>query len=55
MFEQNMHQKMTDAQFTADISPLLASGYSWDMKKAADEIAAALIQKLPGDPRKGGG
>jgi hypothetical protein len=25
------------------------------MKKAADEIAAALIQKLPGDPWKGGG
>ncbi|MDA9409812.1 hypothetical protein XH80_24605 [Bradyrhizobium sp. CCBAU 45384] len=52
LFEQNMHQKMTDAQFTADISPLLASGYSWDMKKAADEIAAALIEKLPGDPWK---
>ncbi|MCP3368713.1 nucleotidyl transferase AbiEii/AbiGii toxin family protein [Bradyrhizobium cajani] len=27
LFEQNMHQKMTDAQFTADISPLLATGY----------------------------
>jgi predicted nucleotidyltransferase component of viral defense system len=53
LFEQNMHQKMTDAQFTADISPLLASGYSWDMKKAVDEIAAALIQKLPGDSWKG--
>ncbi|ANW05877.1 hypothetical protein LMTR13_26535 [Bradyrhizobium icense] len=55
LFEQNMHQKMTDAQFTADISPLLANEYSWDMKKAADEIAAVLIQKLPGDPWKGGG
>ncbi|PJG51415.1 nucleotidyl transferase AbiEii/AbiGii toxin family protein [Bradyrhizobium forestalis] len=54
LFEQNMHQKMTDAQFTADISPLLATGYSWDINQASDEIAAALIEKLPGDPWRGG-
>ena len=55
LFEQNMHQKLTDPQFTADISPLPAHGYSWDMKKAADQIGKALIQKLPGYPWKGEG
>jgi predicted nucleotidyltransferase component of viral defense system len=53
MFEQNMHQKLTDPQFTADISPLLASGSSWDMRKAAEAVSAALIQRLPGGPWKG--
>jgi len=53
MFEQNLHQKLTDSQFTADISPLLASGASWDMKKAAEAVSAALIQRLPGEPWKG--
>jgi predicted nucleotidyltransferase component of viral defense system len=53
LFEQNMHQKLTDPQFTADISPLLASEYSWDIAAAAAEIHAALIKRLPGEPWKG--
>lgn len=53
LFEQNMHQKLTDPQFTADISPLLANGYSWDMGKAAEAVSATLIQRLAGDPWKG--
>jgi predicted nucleotidyltransferase component of viral defense system len=40
LFKQNMHQKRTDPQFTVDIGPLLASGYSWDF------IAAAVRPKL---------
>jgi hypothetical protein len=54
LFEQIMHQKMTDAQFTADISPLLANRISWDINQASEEIAAALIEKLPGDPWRAG-
>lgn len=54
MFEQNMHQKLADPQFTADIGPLLANGYDWDMGKAAEAVNAALIRRLPGGPWKGG-
>jgi predicted nucleotidyltransferase component of viral defense system len=52
MFEQNLYQKLTDSQFTADIGPLLASGISWDMEKAA-EVSTVLIQRLPGEAWKG--
>jgi predicted nucleotidyltransferase component of viral defense system len=52
-FEQNMHDKMSDPQFTADISPLLAAGFSWDMVSAADTIDKTLIRLLTGDPWKG--
>lgn len=48
-----MHQKLTDPQFTADISPLLATGYSWDLRAAADAVGAALIERLAGEPWKG--
>jgi predicted nucleotidyltransferase component of viral defense system len=54
LFEQNMHQKLRDAQFAADISPLLATGYSWDIKAAAEAVSAELIRQLPGDPWSGG-
>lgn len=53
LFEQNMHQKLIDPQFTADISPLLATGYSWDLRAAADAVGAALIERLAGEPWKG--
>ncbi len=46
-FEQNMLQKLKDPQFTADISPLLAKGYSWDIVKAGAAVDKALIQLLP--------
>jgi hypothetical protein len=53
LFEQSMHQKLKDPQFTADISPLLANGYTWDMSTSANAVIAGLIQRLPGDPWKG--
>lgn len=53
LFEQNMHQKRTDPQFTADISPLLATGYSWDFAAAATQVQSALIERLPGEPWRG--
>jgi hypothetical protein len=54
LFERNMHQKLQDAQFAADIGPLLASGYSWDMEAVAEAVGADLIRRLPGEPWSGG-
>lgn len=52
-FEQNMAQKLQDPQFTADIGPLLAPGFSWDFDSAFQAVSENLIQRLPGDPWKG--
>jgi predicted nucleotidyltransferase component of viral defense system len=54
-FEKNMHLKLKDKDFTSDISPLLASGRSWDLEKAAKLVSSKLIEALPGDPWKGEG
>lgn len=35
VFEQNLAGKLCARQFTADIGPLLAAGYKWDMESAA--------------------
>jgi predicted nucleotidyltransferase component of viral defense system len=47
LYEQNIQQKLTDPQFTADISPLLANGYAWNMTEAAQQVTEALIQQVP--------
>ena len=49
-FEQNMDAKLRDPQFTADIGPLLADGFAWDLEAAAASVSTGLIQLLPGDP-----
>lgn len=46
-FEQNLETKMRDPQFLADISPLLASGYDWDIDAAARTVQTQLIERLP--------
>lgn len=53
-FEQNIEAKLRDAQFNADIGPLLATGFSWDGEKAAESVRSRLIGRLPGGPWKGG-
>ena len=53
-FEENLAGKFDDPQFGADIGPLLSADYSWDMKSAAGNVQTALIERLPGDPWKGG-
>jgi predicted nucleotidyltransferase component of viral defense system len=53
LFERNIADKMRDPQFTSDISPLLAAGYSWNIQTAAEIVSHALICLLPGDPWKG--
>lgn len=52
-FEENMAAKLRDRQFTADIGPLLAHGYEWDVSGAAEAVQSSLIQRLPGEPWKG--
>jgi predicted nucleotidyltransferase component of viral defense system len=47
LYEQNIQNKLTDSQFTADISPLLANGYAWNMTEAAQRVTEALIQRIP--------
>jgi predicted nucleotidyltransferase component of viral defense system len=45
-FEQNLEAKLSDPQFNADISPLLAQGYEWDAKKSAGIVRSRLISRL---------
>ncbi len=52
-FEKNMNAKLRDAQFTTDIGPLLATGFSWNPEAAAASVSANLIAHLPGEPWRG--
>lgn len=52
-FEQNMDAKMRDPQFTADIGPLLAPGFTWDLDAAASTVSQRLVALLPGEPWNG--
>lgn len=52
-FEQNLHEKLGDRQFGADIGPLLASGFSWNQEEAAKFVGNQLIERLPGEGWKG--
>ncbi len=54
-FEKNLALKLRDPQFATDIGPLLAAGFTWDIKTAAPAISSRLIQRLPGTPWKGEG
>lgn len=55
LFEKNIAEKLDDDDFTADIGPLLAGGYTWDVEAAAPVVSSRLIELLPGDPWKGDG
>lgn len=48
-FEKNLADKMHDPIFTADISPLLAPGYAWNIKNAAKIVVDGLVQLIPFD------
>lgn len=52
-FEKNLAAKLRDGQFAADLSPLLAPGFAWDIEAAARVVSSRLIQRLPGDAWKG--
>jgi hypothetical protein len=54
-FEKNIAVKLDDPAFAADIGPLLAAGFIWDIKTAAPVVSSRLIKRLAGDPWKGEG
>ncbi len=54
-FEKNIADKVDDPQFAADISPLLAAGFTWDIKTAVPVVSLRLIERLPGARWKGEG
>lgn len=54
LFERNIAGKLRDPEFTADIEPLLAEGFTWDIAAAGPRVSSRLIERLPGDPWKGG-
>lgn len=53
MFEQNLTNKMADAVFTADMTPLLASGQTWAFDEAYSLVWRELVELLPGAPWQG--
>ena len=53
MFEQNLAMKRLDTVFTADMTPLLASGQTWSFEAAYDRVWRELVSRLPGEPWKG--
>ena len=52
-FEKNLHVKLADPTFAADIETLLVSGIEWDFESAADYVRRKLVARLPGKPWKG--
>jgi predicted nucleotidyltransferase component of viral defense system len=52
LFERNLAAKVTMRQFAADIGPMLAPGYEWEMERAMGEVSSRLIARLPGEPWK---
>lgn len=52
-FEANLALKLKDAEFVADISPLLAAGNAWEPEAEAAVISSRLIELFPGEPWKG--
>ncbi|MBL8920999.1 MAG: nucleotidyl transferase AbiEii/AbiGii toxin family protein [Myxococcaceae bacterium] len=53
LFEQNLHHKRSDPVFTADMSPLLATGQAWSFDDAYELVFRELIGRLPGAPWQG--
>ena len=45
-FENNLARKLKDRDFIGDISPLLASGYKWDLAAMSKKVRESLISQL---------
>jgi predicted nucleotidyltransferase component of viral defense system len=52
LFERSLAEKLDSPEFSADITPLLASGYTWDRDRAAETVSTRIIALLPGAPWK---
>ena len=46
-FEHNLQAKLCDGRFTADIGPLLADAFAWDIEVAAEAVRTQLISRMP--------
>jgi predicted nucleotidyltransferase component of viral defense system len=46
-FQENVTAKLKDRNFIADIGPLLASGYEWNLDLMADAVISQLVDQLP--------
>lgn len=53
MFEQNLIATKNDPIFTADMTPLLAHGNTWDFDDSFERVWTRLVARLSGDPWKG--
>ena len=45
-FEDNIVNKLNDKNFTADIGPLLAINYNWDLETMSEQVQNSLIRLL---------
>jgi predicted nucleotidyltransferase component of viral defense system len=55
VFERNLEAKLVDPQFGADVGPLLAAAYPWNIAAAGALVSSRLMHLLPGKPWKGKG
>jgi predicted nucleotidyltransferase component of viral defense system len=49
-FEENVARKLTNRQFSADMTGLLRPGIAWDINEAGGIVMGTLLAKLPGAP-----
>ena len=52
-FERNLLLKLEDADFVADVSPLLLAGTVFDFREAATYLLKQLFPLMPGEPWQG--
>ena len=52
--EMNLHEKLSDDTFLADVEPLVAPATVWSVGDAAGYVQREILPLLPGDPWRGG-
>ena len=52
-FEENLHDKQTDAGFLEEVHPLLSTDVQYDATAAVAQVQGVLVGRLPGDPWRG--
>jgi hypothetical protein len=53
LVELNLAAKARDPFFAADMSPLLAAGFSWEPSQAFERVQSELVALLPGAAWRG--
>jgi predicted nucleotidyltransferase component of viral defense system len=52
-FEANLHEKLAEPSFVADVVPLVAAGVEWDLEAAAAYVRREFVGRLAGEPWRG--